>query len=88
MTNNDLLHGIINVKTISCQVHSRFLKFANSIYTVKNDILNLCGHVAALNPISSYCKNVNEMRYFYNIRLCGVQLSGKLSIQRHLISKL
>ncbi len=54
---------------------------ANSIYTVKNDILNLCRHVAAVNPISSYCKNINAIRYFYNIRLCDVQLSGKLTIQ-------
>ena len=37
-----------------------------------------CKHV---NPISRYCKNINAMRYFYNIRLCGVQLSGKLNIQ-------
>ncbi len=72
---NDLLHSIINVKPISSQVYSRFLKFANSTYTVKNDIRNLCGHVASVNPISSYCKNINAI--LYNIRLCDVQLSSK-----------
>ncbi len=60
--------------TISCHVYSPFLKFAN-------DILNFCGHVAAVNPIPSYCENINAIRYFYDIRLRDTQLSGKFNIQ-------
>ena len=59
-----LLHLIINDLPVDGQIQLRIIKFFNCMYTNKNNVLSLCGRLAAKGSVTN---SLNYVCYKYKI---------------------
>ena len=66
-THGYLLHELLNVIPVHCQLHKRFVQFAWSVANSENSVLRLCYKLAINGSRSVFCQNVNYIRSTYHI---------------------
>ena len=64
-THSCLLHLIINDLPVDGQIHLRIIKFFNCMY--KNNVMSLCGQLAASGSGSPVSNSLNFVCYMYKI---------------------
>ena len=71
-THSCLLHLIINdlpVDMVDGQIQLRIIKFLNCMYTNKNNVMSLCGRLAANGSGSPVSNSVNFVCYKYMYKI-------------------
>ena len=66
-THSCLLHLIINDLPVDGQIHLRIIKFFNCMYKNKNNVMSLCGRLAANGSGSPVSNSLNFVCYMYKI---------------------
>ena len=66
-THSCLLHFIIIDLLVDGQIQLRIIKFFNCMYTNKNNVMSLCGRLAANGSGSPVSNSVNFVCYKYKI---------------------
>ena len=66
-THSCLLHLIINDLPVDGQIHLRIIKFFNCMYKNKNNVISLCGRLAANGSGSPVSNSLNFICYLYRV---------------------
>ena len=86
-THCDLIPLIAENMPLDCILDLKFLSFYRSIMTSENKAVNYVAHRMSKSSTSTMCKNVNHLRYKYDISMDDIMELSKYKLRKHCYSK-
>ena len=86
-THCDLIPLIADNMPLDCILDLKFLSFYRSIMTSENKAVNYVAHRMSKSSTSTMCKNVNHLRYKYDIGMDDIMELSKYRLRKHCYSK-
>ena len=86
-THCDLIPLIAENMPLDCILDLKFLSFYRSIMTSENKAVNYVAHRMSKSSTSTMCKNVNHLRYKYDISMDDIMELSKYKLREHCYSK-
>ena len=86
-THCDLIPLISDNMPLDCILDLKFLSFYRSIMSSENKAVKYVAHRMSQSSTSIMCKNVNHLRYKYDIRMDDIMDLSKYELRKHCYSK-
>ena len=83
----DLIPLISDNMPLDCILDLKFLSFYRSIMSSENKAVKHVAHLMLQSSTSIMCKNVNHLRYKYDIRIDDIMELSKYELRKHCYSK-